>query len=568
MDADAPPQFPDPAHAEFDSALAALVTQAALVLKTQGRLHALITANRAITEELNLSSVLRTIVDAAVELVDAEYGAMGVIATHGGLEQFIHVGMPVETAARIGHLPEGHGLLGAVIEDPQPIRLDSLTDDPRSSGFPAEHPPMSSFLGVPVRVRDEVFGNLYLTNKRGGSFSAEDEQLVTSLASTAGVAIENARLYEESRSRQAWTAASMEFTNAVLTDSAESAETFLCRMSVDLAGADVASIIDEERHVLAARDTEDDVIIDVLPGRARRLAAAAFTSGVDRVADSPGAAATRSRSAEPYTGPMLAVRLPLAPPRVLLLGRSPERPPFTPFDARMTTDFCSQVAVAIELASARENQERLVVMEDRGRIARDLHDHVIQRLFATGLDLQSLASATSGRTNDILDNAIESLDASITQIRTVVFALTGRSTGATGLRLRLITLADEHSGALGFSPAVTFTGAIDHAATPAQADEILAVCREALSNVARHAHATTTSVNLSHQDETLRLTISDDGRGFVPDDVARRSGIANLEQRAQRLRGGCVIDSSAAGTTVRWWIPLSATANSGGTRGR
>lgn len=560
MDTDDPLSFPDPARSELDSTPEALVAQASHVLKTQGRLRALITANRAITEGLELSSVLRSIVDAAVELVDAEYGAMGVIAPHGGLEQFIHVGMSAEQAAAVGHLPEGHGLLGAVIDDRRSIRLDVLADDPRSAGFPAYHPAMSSFLGVPVRVRDEVFGNLYLTNKRDGPFSLEDEQLVKSLAASAGVAIENARLYEESQSRQAWTAAAMELTSAVLTGSAESPETLLCRMSAQLIGADHVALVSDDLQVSVARDTEKNLIVDALPPRARSVVAAAFETGSERRADEGGAPDQGSHAAArpAFTGPVLAVQVPVEPPRVLLLGRSPGRHPITPFQTRMAIDFCAQVAVSIELASAREDRQRMLLLEDRGRIARDLHDHVIQRLFATGLELQALATATSGSMNGTLENAVESLDASIRQIRTVVFALTAKSSGPTGLRYRLITLADEHSSALGFTPTVSFSGPIDHATTPALADDVLAVCREALSNVARHSEATEADVQLSIQDDALTLTVADNGHGFNPEQPGRRSGIANLEQRARHLGGECAFDSSHAGTTVRWWIPLSA----------
>ncbi|MGK9147787.1 GAF domain-containing sensor histidine kinase [Plantibacter flavus] len=557
MDADDPLNYSDPARAELDRTLEALVAQASHVLKTQSRLRALIKANRAITEGLELSSVLRSIVDAAVELVDAEYGAMGVIAPHGGLEQFIHVGMSTDAASVIGHLPEGHGLLGAVIDDHRTIRLDHLADDPRSVGFPAHHPAMTSFLGVPVRVRDDVFGNLYLTNKRDGSFSVEDEHLVKSLASTAGIAIENARLFEESRRRQAWTAASMEFTRAVLTGSTDS-EALLCRTGLTLAEADIAAVVSAELEVSVARDAGDDVIIDELPPHARSTAAAALDTGDARSTRAPEQPDAPTGPPAVLAGPLLAVRVPLDPPKVLVLGRSPGRPPFTPFDARMATAFCAQVAVAVELAAARADQQRMLMLEDRGRIARDLHDHVIQRLFATGLGLQTLASGTSGDTSRALTDAVESLDASIAQIRTVVFALTGNPSSQPGLRIRLVSLADEHSAALGHFPTVTFAGAIDHATTPRQADEFLAVCREALSNAARHSHATATSVHLSLRDDRLQLTVTDNGDGFDPGRTVRRSGIANLRERAQRLGGDCTIGSSSAGTTVDWWIPISA----------
>jgi GAF domain-containing protein len=181
--------FPDDSRAELDKALDDLMVRARDVLATQGRLRALLRANQAVIEHMELPLVLRRIVEAAVELVGAQYGALGVLSADGGLEQFINVGMSPELVHHIGHLPEGHGLLGALIDDPHPIRIPELSADPRSVGFPDGHPPMSSFLGVPIRVRDEVYGNLYLSNQASGEFSEDDEQLVTALAATAGIAI-------------------------------------------------------------------------------------------------------------------------------------------------------------------------------------------------------------------------------------------------------------------------------------------------------------------------------------------------------------------------------------------
>ena len=194
----------------MDEALGDLVARASDVLATQGRLCVLLKANQLISQQLDLTVVLRRIVETAIDLVDARYGALGVISPDGSLEQFIHVGMADDEVSGIGRLPEGHGLLGALIDDLQPIRLPQLADDERSMGFPEQHPQMESFLGVPIRVGDQVFGNLYLTNAASGEFSADDEELVTALASTVGFAIDNARLFERAKRRQAWLAASAE----------------------------------------------------------------------------------------------------------------------------------------------------------------------------------------------------------------------------------------------------------------------------------------------------------------------------------------------------------------------
>jgi GAF domain-containing protein len=193
--------FPDLPRLELEQLLAQLVERAHEVMATKGRLRGLLRASQMVTRDLTLPVVLRRIVEAARDLVGARYAALGVISPTGGLAEFVHSGMPEDAVARIGHLPEGKGLLGALIEDPRPIRLLRIASDQRSAGFPPGHPPMSSFLGVPIRIRDEVFGNLYLAESTKGEFSAEDEELTLALAATAAVAIENARLYESATSR-------------------------------------------------------------------------------------------------------------------------------------------------------------------------------------------------------------------------------------------------------------------------------------------------------------------------------------------------------------------------------
>jgi GAF domain-containing protein len=213
---DASMGFPDLPRSELEKSIGDLVEKAQDVLQTQGRLRNLLAATRAIAEDLELEDVLRRIAQAAVDLVGARYGALGVIGPDGRLEQFIHVGIDAGLAATIGHLPQGLGVLGALIDDPEPVRREHLAEDPRSVGFPAAHPPMDSFLGVPIRVRDEVYGNLYLTDRKDGPFSAEDEELLMSLAAAAGVAIDNARLFGDAQRRQRWALAQAEVASALL----------------------------------------------------------------------------------------------------------------------------------------------------------------------------------------------------------------------------------------------------------------------------------------------------------------------------------------------------------------
>jgi GAF domain-containing protein len=244
-------------HLDLDALLAQLIERAQEVRVAQARLQGLFEAGQSIIGDLDLTTVLRRIVQAACDLVDARYGALGVIAPNGiGLEQFIHVGLDDATVDAIGHLPEGKGLLGALIEDPRPIRLGDIAEDARSVGFPASHPPMQGFLGVPVVVRGKVFGNLYLTQPEGGGFSAEDEQVVTALAATAGVAIENARLFAEAQERQRWLHASTEVTQRLLAGGSEDPLVLVASTLLSLAEADLVSVLvpsgDPERFAVAA----------------------------------------------------------------------------------------------------------------------------------------------------------------------------------------------------------------------------------------------------------------------------------------------------------------------------
>jgi signal transduction histidine kinase len=560
---DHPFTFPDASRGELDLALDNLVERARDVLKIQGRLRSLLKANQAIIEHLDLPVVLERIVAAAVELVGAKYGALGVVAADGSLEQFINVGMTPEEIAIIGHLPEGHGLLGALIEDPHPIRLEQLSDDSRSVGFPAGHPPMGAFLGVPVRVRDEVYGNLYLSNQDTRAFSAEDEQLVIALAATAGIAIENARLFAETRRRQAWSAASAEFTANLLSPENGNAIGSLVGRILELSEADVV-------WVLLPGASSAELVVDTASG----LDEEAMEGSSIAVGDSP--ALTVFDSGQPREldedvdlrlslsdgrelGPAMAVPLMTAGlvQGVLLVARLRGGARFSESDLEMAADFASQASVAMELEAARADRQRMVVLEDRGRIARDLHDHVIQQLFGTGLELQSIAGGVpAGPVSDRILQSVTNLDASISQIRTIIFALSGNAEDSRAtVRHSIIDLANELSSSLVSTPTVTFSGPVDLVVTNDLADDVLAVAREALVNVVKHADAAHVSVVLAVRGGEVSLEISDDGKGIS--DARRRSGIANLEERAVRRGGTFALESDSTGTRVIWRVPYS-----------
>ena len=555
---DEPITFPDAPRAELDRALGELVEQARKVLDTQGRLRALVRANRAVVSHLELPVVLRTIIEAAVELVGARYGALGVIAEGGGLEQFIHVGMSDDVVARIGHLPEGHGLLGALIDDPRPIRLDSIADDPRSSGFPAGHPPMTAFLGVPITVRDSVYGNLYLTDPVSGGFTEDDEQLVKALAANAGFAIDNARLYAETVARQAWSASAAEMTASILgSDAAEAHEEFASRAAA-LLGA---------RSVVVLGTAEADEVAPMLGRNDGPVGDAGLLLDNDRVRSAiEGGQPTRLEELSGYPladggepGPALVVPFDgkTGSPEVLIAVRASDEAPFTAFELERAVTFSRQAALAMELAEARADRERVALLEDRARIARDLHDHVIQQLFGVGLELQSVQSALgAGRLADRIDGTVNSLDDAIAQIRTAIFSLSHQQGPGGSLRHRLLDIVQEVGEGLPRPATVSFSGPVDLVSDAALADDVAAFVREGLTNVVRHAGADTATVDVVASADEITVDVADDGAGIG--ETSRRSGLANLSERAERRAGVLSVESTPQGTRLRLRLPVPA----------
>ncbi|WP_253259085.1 GAF domain-containing sensor histidine kinase [Subtercola boreus] len=552
--------FPDQHRGDLDVALVGLVDAAHDVMTTESRLRALLKANRAVVEQLDLPTVLRRIVEAAVELVGAQYGALGVIAPSGGLDQFIHVGMAADEVSTIGHLPEGKGLLGALIDAPHPIRLDKIGNDPRSSGFPPGHPPMDSFLGVPVRVRNEVYGNLYLSNQANGLFTDEDEQLVTALAATAGIAIENARLFAETKRRQAWSAASAEITSALLSGERHDSISLIVNRVLGLSGADLVC-------VLLPTDEPGTLVVETASGlresdlQGARVSAAQSVSGTvlegkqPRLLDDSDIALP----GKVKLGPVMAVPLISAGTAegVLFLARAQGAQFFTAADLEMAADFAGQASVAMQLGRARGDRQKLALLEDRGRIARDLHDHVIQEIFGTGLELQSIAGRVQNdQLAERIGHAVANLDGSISQIRTVIFALSAPvEKSRNTIRHSIIDIVNELAPSLTTTPYVSFSGPVDLLVTGDLAGDVAAVMRETLTNTARHASAEHSSVSLTASDGRIILEVTDDGHGTGT--TSRRSGLANIEKRAALRGGTSEFHSSETGTTVRWSVPYS-----------
>ena len=573
------PAFPDGPKLELDQLLAQLIGRAQDVIAAQGRLRGLLRANQSFVGSLTLPVLLDRIVRAACELTRARYGAIGVIdPVGGGLEEFVYVGIDDATAAQIGHLPEGKGLLGALIEDPRPIRLRRMTDDDRSAGFPEHHPAMTSFLGVPILVRGEVFGNLYLTEREGGEFSTEDEELVTALAVTGGVAIQNARLYDEAQRRQEWLQASTEIAQQLLSAHGEEPLRLIARQACHVADADVATVVlptaDGTRLIVeVATGLGADELVGLTTPIEGTLVGLAFQSGRPMlVADvNEDELHTVHLSEVVPVGPVMV--LPLGGSHhvrgALVIGRLRGHRRFADADLDMATTFAHHAAIALELADARADQQRILLLEERDRIARDLHDHVIQRLFALGLTVQSVANAVSDRAPAArLDQVVVDIDETIRQTRTSIFQLRGPLGPETGsVRTRLLAVAAEVGRMLGFDPDVSFAGPVDAVVPEPVVDDLVAVLREALTNVARHAEASSVQVGVSTTTTALTLTVKDDGVGIG--ETERRSGLANLRQRAEHHGGRLTlhdhrqddIDDATQplhrGTHLTWTIPLN-----------
>ncbi|MFE0792074.1 GAF domain-containing sensor histidine kinase [Streptomyces mutabilis] len=537
------------------------------------RVPKLLDAMRSVGSGLELHSTLNRICETAADLANARYAAIGVVDEDGyGLAEFVHHGVDGPTARRIGHLPDGHkGLLGALVRDPEPIRLTDLAEDPRSCGFPRHHPPMRSFLGVPIRVQGEIFGNLYLSEKLAGEpFDDYDLAMVRVLATEAGIAIGNARLYEAAQQRERWIDGSVAVTTALLSGGdmdealqvvAEQARRLsgaragIVLLPADGGGLEIVAVA--AQHSTNALGTvippDNGIVAELLEGRPMFVDDAATDPRMD---DGP---------VRGY-GPVMLLPL-CRDGRVLgglVMPRARGDRPYTRTERALGDRFASQAALALMMADAQRDRERLAVYEDRDRIARDLHDLVIQRLFATGMMLESAQRRElPPEVRDGVGGAVDELDVTIQEIRSAIFALRQPDEAPEGLRTRVLREIAMAAVPLGFTPSHRFTGPVDTAVGDLTGKNLIAALRETLSNAFRHAGATRievmvdATVTLPDGRPGVRLTVADDGIG-IPEG-GRRSGLRNLERRAETVGGtsrvGPGIGRDGSGTAVLWEAP-------------
>jgi signal transduction histidine kinase len=430
---------------------------------------------------------------------------------------------------------------------------------------------MGSFLGVPIRVRDQAFGNLYLTEKRSGAeYDEEDEAVLSTLAVAAGVAIDNARLYEDSRLRERWLRANAEITHSLMSVSertealgliAERAREISCS-----ALAAVAMPMDDTKslavEIAVGLDAEEHRGL-VLPLDATLMGLAYSTAAPvasDDVTHDPRISTEPRR----FDGLGPAVAVPIGSGEggvrgVVLLARESGRSVFLERETEMLRSFAAQAAIAMELAERREDAEQIAVLQDRDRIARDLHDLAIQRLFATGMTLQSAGRFIEHpEASERVLRAVDDLDETIKIIRSTIFGLRVHDgAGGSGLRARVVGAVGEAAPLLGFAPSVRLEGLIDTAVPREIADHIVAVLSEALANIARHAQADRAQVALTTDGNEVLLTVSDNGVGIPPD--GHRSGLRNMAERAEQLGGRLKVSSpDGRGALLAWRVPLPA----------
>ena len=523
----------------------------------------------SIAADLDLDVTLQRIIDAATELSGARYGALGVLdeADHRGqartLREFVTHGISPVQRELIGSPPTGHGVLGVLIDHPEPLRIDDLTTHPLSSGFPANHPSMRTFLGAPIRIGTRVFGNLYLTERSGGGpFTDEDAEVVVAFAAAAGVIIENARLYERLSRRRRWLEAAAEVSRVILGEQGT-------RPPTEVIG----------RIAVAAGEADGAVLLLAAPSGALRVAAAVGSRATGPLADPladprvEGVWQTGTPVVPSVAGDLL-VRIDGSDriSGVLGLHWAPERLDRVHDSiAEAARAFADQVALVLEVALAQDDRARLAVYEDRDRIGRDLHDLVIQRLFAVGLTLENTARiAGPGQLANRVNAAVDQLDETIKDIRRTIFELANPDR-PDDLYDDVQSAVDDLLPSLGFRPAVTMSGPLNTTVHDQVRTHLLAVLREALSNIGRHAGAGAATVSISlagaggPDDPTeVVLVVEDDGRGLpatgsagAGSAAAAGNGLPNMRARADVLGGTCDLGPGPdGGTRLVWRVPV------------
>ena len=525
----------------------------------------LLTAITAVSTGLDLEPTLHKIVETAGHLVGARYAALGVLDNSGKLDHFVYTGIDDATAAAIGEPPCGGGVLGVVIERGEPLRLDEISAHPASAGFPPHHPVMRSFLGVPVHVRGEVFGRLYLADKITGLFTEQDETVLLALAGAAGVAVENARLYEQAVRRERWLEATGEVVTELLAGGdSDRALKLVASRALELTAADTAMImLPSDPDAVDADVTDLRIAVCVGNGAGSlvgwMLPVQGSTTGAvfsDHLPRNVAELAFEPQTFGTILGPAVAspLRFGQSLTGVLVTVRALGSAPFDQDDARLVAKFADHAALALREAERQAAQRKSEVFAERDRIARDLHDHVIQRLFGIGLSM--LTTKRSARPPAVVARIgmhMEDMQQVVREIRAAIFDLQLDPASGADVRTALKKVITELTDNASLHTAVRMTGPLD--LMPADlAQNVEATVREAVSNAVRHAHASELTVTISVNGSVV-IDVTDNGVG-IPSAVAR-SGLHNLGTRAAALHGTFSVTARPeGGTRLVWMAPL------------
>ncbi|HEV2033816.1 MAG TPA: GAF domain-containing sensor histidine kinase [Candidatus Dormibacteraeota bacterium] len=539
------------------------------------RKDALLEAGLTLASELPLPIVLQRVVDLAARVTDARYGALGVIGAGGELVEFVTTGISARRRRDIGALPIGRGVLGLLIQEPRPVRIRNIADHPRSVGFPPNHPPMHSFLGAPVQAMGRVFGNIYLAEKRSArEFTVEDEQSLVVLATQAGVAIANAKLYDEMRTRERWLDALRAITNDILAGAApDSLLEDIAEHARNLALADAATIVSVsstpgQLMVAAAVGARASEVRGQPMPTDESISGAVMRAGKPLVLDDVSA---DRRAYQPIVklgrhGPALFVPLRVIGGAMgtLMVTNLKGGRRFDEKTVQLVVTFADQASVAIEYGRAQADLRRLGLMEERERIAKELHDGIIQSLFAVGMGLQGTAlMAGSPATAARIEGAVGELDRVISDLRNYIFGLRPGILADRQLDQALRVLGEDVQASSKVRIDVEVDAALA-ANLSSRSHEIVQLTREALSNVARHAQAKHSEVRLARRGSNAVLTIEDDGVGFDPRGHSGGNGLRNMRERAVALGGTIKVTSSeGTGTKLRVTFPIEAGGLSG-----
>lgn len=531
-----------------------------------------------LTSGLDRDTALTHFVNSARELTGARFAAMAILDSHGETMEFIQSGVDDVTAAMLGSPPRGHGIFSDIPADSYLI-INDLADYPRTYGFPPGHPIMTNFLGVAVKLHEQIWGRLYITDKPGG-FTAEDGQHMQILAQAASVAAQNAEVYEESKNRARWLAASQNIVSSLLEGSEEDEALQVIAHELRVAArADISLIVlpsiqDQWMSEIVDGEGSERLLGLTFPPAGRAMTVIREQTGV--VIDSlQRLRRIRVKELRGYGPALYAPLVSKGQGRgVIILIRHIGAVEFSLHDLAMAENAAQQATIALELAEARANEEMAAELDERSRISRDLHDFAIQQLFASGMHVTAVKEELEERgfkdeVSSALDQAISSIDESVRQIRQIVQSLRDDSTAAALVdRLRQETKSALQS--LGFAPSliISWQGEIvndeatfiliDDAVGADISDDIVAVVREAVSNAARHAHASSVTVTLTVTTERVEIEVLDDGAG-IAQALGRRSGLSNLAARARRHHGSFTIAprEDSSGTRVTWEAPLA-----------